>query len=319
MRLFPRTVVIVPLALAAALLVFGAGPNPHTDVALAAETSTPCERSARHAHRACMLDAEAEFWRAVSRCDHIPDSEARRVCRTVAREAYEESVAECEEVRTGRVALCSQLPMAHHPEIDPDGFVAEVTNELFPLIPGTVWIYREVTEEGVFDTEIEVLTGKRRFSGIHCTPVVSTVTNDGEPVEQTIEWFAQDIEGNVWLFGEFSREYLNAQIIEIETWTTGREGAKPGIIMPANPAVGDFFRQGLAIDVSEDTATIVGSGETLQVPAGEFRDVWISIDESPLEPDDIEEKYYAPGVGMVLELDLVTGDRMELVEVRLPE
>jgi len=50
--------------------------------------------------------------------------------------------------------------------------------------------------------------------------------------------------------------------------------------------------------------------------AGNFEDIWVTIDESPLEPDDIEEKYYAPDFGMVLELDLVTGDRMELVEIR---
>ncbi len=318
MRSIFRTAAVVVAALVCSVFVLEAGPRARS-TAFASEAPSPCERSARHAHRACSLEAEAEFWRAISRCDHVPDADARRDCRSAAREAYEEAIATCEAERDARAALCTELPSAHHPDIDPDGFVADITNALFPLIPGTVWVYREVTEDGIFDTEIEVLAGKRRFSGVHCTPVMSTVTREGEPVEQTLEWFAQDVEGSVWLFGEFSREYQNSQIIAIETWTTGREGAKPGVIMPANPAVGDQFRQGLAIDVSEDTATIVESGATVEVPAGEFRDIWISIDESPLEPDDIEEKYYAPGVGMVLELDLVTGDRMELVEVRRPE
>jgi hypothetical protein len=152
--------------------------------------------------------------------------------------------------------------------------------------------------------------------GIEAVVVVDQVFEDGELVEDTEDWFAQDAEGNVWYLGEETAEYEDGEVVSTEgAWEAGVDGALPGIVMHADPQPGQAYRQEYDEGEAEDMAEVVRLDGTVSVPFGEFTDVVVIKEWTPLEPDVVEEKYYATGIGPVLEVTVVGGsERNELVE-----
>jgi len=229
---------------------------------------------------------------------------------------------ECQEQYQARLEVCDELgPDPYDPEINPANFmdiedIIANPNTYVPLIPGTCSTYEAETDEGTEVTETCVTDDTREILGVACVVVRDTVTVDGEVTEDTFDYFAQDIEGNVWYFGENSYTYEDEVIVSVEgSWIAGVDGAKPGIIMYANPQIGDLYRQEFLAAEAEDMGEVLALNETVSVPYGSFQNCVMTRDFSPLEPDVEEHKYYAPGVGAVLEVDVETGERTELVDV----
>ncbi|MBI3118760.1 MAG: hypothetical protein HYZ00_08750, partial [Candidatus Hydrogenedentes bacterium] len=176
-------------------------------------------------------------------------------------------------------------------------------------------IYEGQTDEGLEHTEVVVLEETKEILGVACTVVRDTVTLDGEVIEDTFDWFTQDLAGNVWYFGEASMEYEGDMVVStFGSWEAGVDCAEPGIVMKANPSVGDTYRQEFYECIAEDMATVIAVGETFTVPHGTFNNCIRTRDFTPLDPDIEEEKVYAPGVGHIL--TLVDGEREEeLIDV----
>jgi hypothetical protein len=202
------------------------------------------------------------------------------------------------------------------PAIDAANFVDSVDNPYFPLVPGTRWVYEGTSEGEVERTEVEVLDERREIEGISAVVVRDTVYIDDEMVEDTHDWFAQDSEGNVWYLGEDSHEYENGQDVGTSgSWEYGVDGALPGIVMPAEPAVGDAYRQEYYPGEAEDMGEILEVGISHSIALGDYDDVVVTEDWNPLEPDVVEHKWYARDVGMIAEAAVAGGDeRAELVE-----
>jgi hypothetical protein len=202
------------------------------------------------------------------------------------------------------------------PAIDPADFVDVVDNPLLPLAPGSRWVYEGVTDEGTERIEVVVTDEHREVMGVSTVVVRDTATLDGEVIEDTYDWFAQDQDGNVWYFGEDTTAYEGGEPVDTEgSWEAGVDGALPGIVMLAHPAVGDAYRQEYLAGEAEDMGEVVRVGDAETVPFGAFDDLVVTEDWTPLEPDVVEEKYYAAGVGLVLEVGVTGGEeRVELVE-----
>jgi len=208
----------------------------------------------------------------------------------------------------------SQLAPTHGPyapKIDPRRFVAKVDNPLWPLKPGTTFHYEGV-RGSTPQTDDEVVTHRtKRILGIECTVVRDTVSEHGHPIERTLDYYAQDEDGNVWYMGEDSFELENGRFAKAsDSWLSGVGGGKPGIIMPAHPNLGDRYRQeyyppGEALD----EAHVLGYRGPVTVPYGTFKRSLVTSEFSPLEPQT-EEKYYVAGVGEILER-VVKGHREE--------
>jgi len=215
----------------------------------------------------------------------------------------------------GSVGLAGGKPYA--PVIDPANFVRGVDNPYFPLTPGTTHIYEGQTADGFERVEDFVTHRTKRILGIRCTEVRNRAWLDGELIEETFDWYAQDVYGNVWYFGEFSTEFEGGIPISNEgSWEAGVDGAQPGIIMLANPQVGDTYRQEFYEGVAEDMARVHSLGESVCVAYGCFDDVLVTKEWTPLEPGHIEYKYYAPGVGLILEVGRHGGqDSIGLVDI----
>lgn len=119
--------------------------------------------------------------------------------------------------------------------------------------------------------------------------------------EDTIDWYAQDVSGNVWYFGEDTKE-LNefGHVISTEgTWKAGVNGAQPGIVMEADPKVGDRYHQELAPGVAEDQAEVLSLDASTCVPYGCFDHLLLTKEWTVLKPGVVEQKYYAGGIGFI--------------------
>jgi hypothetical protein len=204
----------------------------------------------------------------------------------------------------------------YHPSIDPADFVTGVDNPYFPLAPGAHWVYSAV-EDGEHQRDEVTVTGERKeVLGIPVVVVRDTITVDGEVTEDTRDWYAQDRDGNVWYMGEDTAEYENGEVTTREgSWEAGVDGAQPGILMPARPRVGDAYRQEYYEGHAEDMGEILRLDGTASVPAGDYDGLVVTRDWNPLEPDVVEEKSYARGVGVVFENTTAGGEeRVELTE-----
>jgi hypothetical protein len=203
------------------------------------------------------------------------------------------------------------------PSIDAANFVATVDNKYWPLAPGTTFHY-EGTRGKTPQTDDEVVTNRTvRILGIACTVVRDTVSEHGRAVERTFDYYAQDKQGNVWYLGEDSFERERGRFVKADdSWRSGVDGAKPGIIMPADPRPGESYRQeyyppGEALD----KARVLGMRGPVVVPYGRFDHALVTSEFSPLEPQT-EEKYYVAGVGEILER-VVKGHHEEFRLVRV--
>ncbi len=201
------------------------------------------------------------------------------------------------------------------PSADPDDFVKRIDNPYLPLEPGSRWVYRS----GGVDPETTTVTvtgDTREVQGVTTTVVHDVVRDaDGKMIEDTFDWFAQDAAGNVWYFGEDTTEYDDrGRPDHSGSWEAGVDGAQAGLAMPAEARVGDSYQQENSRGRAEDRAEVLSVDESVNVEFGSFTDVVQTEDTSPLEPGLVEHKYYAPGVGLVLEQTVLGGaERAELV------
>ena len=217
-------------------------------------------------------------------------------------------------------ACSSSTGPSYNPDI-PASWAAAVTNPYFPLPPGTVWRYRSDTPDGLETTVTEVLSTTRTVNGVVATAVHDQVLLDGELIEDTEDWYAQDPDGNVWYLGEDTREYEDGQVVSTAgSWEWGVGGALPGIIMWADPAahLGEEYRQEFARGEAEDFGKVVALDQSVTVPHGGFTGCLKTEDWNGLEPAAREYKYYCPEVGTVLETNLQGGERVELTDITGP-
>ena len=202
------------------------------------------------------------------------------------------------------------------PDVDPADFVEGIDNPYLPLAEGSRWTYESETEDGLERIEVEVTDEGRAVMGVDVTVVRDTVTLDGEVIEDTWDWYAQDTDGNVWYFGEDTKEYDDdGSVSTAGSWEAGVDGAQPGIVMYAEPQVGQAYRQEYSAGEAEDVAEVVRDADAVDVPAGSYDEVLVILEWNPFDPDVLEEKSYAGGIGVVQEQQVRGGDEVvELVE-----
>jgi hypothetical protein len=208
--------------------------------------------------------------------------------------------------------------VVYAPSFNPADFTTKIDNKYFPLKPGTTFVYRGKTEDATEGDTVAVTSGTRTIMGVECVIVDDRVTEDDKLTEKTYDWYAQDKKGNVWYFGEDSKEYENGKVKSTGgSWEAGKDGAKPGIIMPADPKIGKTYRQEYYKGEAEDMAKALKVDGSARVPYGSFDHVLVTAEWTPLEPNVAEHKYYAPGVGNVLEVATKgPQERLELVDVK---
>ena len=203
--------------------------------------------------------------------------------------------------------------------LDPSDFTTEIDNEFWPMSPGTQWTYDEVDEEGSHLEVVVTVSSETRSiaNGVTARTVRDTVTRDGELIEDTMDWYAQDREGNIWYLGEDTAEFEDGEVASTSgSFEAGADGALAGIIMPAEPAPGMRYREEYDKGNAEDNGEILAVDQIAETPLGRYDSAVLVWDTITIEPDVAEYKLYAPGVGPVLVLGVSGGGgREELVDL----
>lgn len=194
---------------------------------------------------------------------------------------------------------------SHHgyePVLKPADFVKVIDNPYLPFPVGRTLIYRGI-KDGLSQTErVHVTRRTRKIEGITVTAVTDVARHHGKLLEKTTDWYAQNKQGAVWYFGENTVAYLpGGKVDRSGSWRAGVKDAEPGIVMLAHPAVPDGYRQEYWKGNAEDTAWIVSRGGKLTLPRRTVRHILTSLEFSRLEPRVIDQKIYAPGVGIIIE------------------
>ncbi|MCC7189809.1 MAG: hypothetical protein IT312_13800 [Anaerolineales bacterium] len=207
---------------------------------------------------------------------------------------------------------------AYTVNLTPADFAAVVDNPYYPLIPGTIWVYEARLKNGSIERiELEVLHETRIVNGVAVTVLHDTVFVNGVIVEETYDWFAQDKDGNVWYLGEEVDNYVNGALTNhAGAWEWGKDGALPGIYMWADPSahMNETYYQEFYAGEAEDQGQVQSIAEAIAVPIGTFDNVVRTLDTSPLDSKLQENKYYAAGIGVIKEVDLLTGEEVILIE-----
>jgi hypothetical protein len=313
-------IITVRLSLIAGLLLSSRGVSQ----AQSSSDGGVCSTTANVAQTACDHDVADSYWIAVGRCLNTSDSAKRESCLAEARDARTEDRNLCSEQFDARDDLCDALGEApYDPPFERGDFVNPLEigksinpNRFFPLVPGSQWVYRSPSET----VTVDVLGKVELIEGVPCTVVHDVVKHNGRTIEDTLDWFAQNIDGSVWYCGEQSEELEKGRVVDVGgSWRAGDEEARPGIVMQAMPHVGVTYRQEFALGEAEDAATIRSIRGSATVPAASCtRSCLVTREFTPLEPDAREDKYYAPDIGMILSVDRVNGERLELIRYRIP-
>lgn len=296
-----------------------------------------CSATARAQLIACKSEIKDDRWEGIAICLNLADHDERRECTAGLFEERQEGWEECAEQYEARLDLCAALgEEAYDPAFDPADFdddFASLTNPnpYLPIAIGNTWEY----EGGDETIRVEVQGKTKLIDGVTCIVVNDVVAEEGEIIEDTLDWFAQAKDGAVHYCGELARDYeyfegdepLEAELVAIEgSFKAGRDGAKSGLLMMASPVVGETYRQEWAVGDAEDAGTVLSTtyGYGNDEEFDEFApqelvellcddDCVVTRDFTPLEPDVEEYKFYAPGIGMFLEVDPETGDIVQLV------
>lgn len=289
----------------------------------------PCSSAAVSMMRACAVDVMDDLFEGTAICTDIADDTDRADCLVDVELDAIDTEEECDDVFDARLALCESLGDAAHEPMFGEAFAANFVDPLeigntvpvnpwFPLVTGNNWLYLGDGET----IDVTVTDETKLIDGVTCVVVVDVASEGGEVVEITRDWYAQDLTGNVWYCGEIARNFEMfagdnpemPELVDIEgSWKAGRDGAEPGILLPFDPQVGDVFRTEVAYGEAEDAIEILSiTADEMATGGACASNCLMTSDFTPLEPDVEENKYYVPDLGLIVEVDLETGDRVEL-------
>ena len=293
----------------------------------------PCQRSAVQAHLACSYDVRDDLWEAKAVCTHIAADEEREECFEEAQEDRGESWQECRDKLEARLDFCAETGEDRYdPDFDPKMFtdIFDNANPYWLLAPGNHWEFEGDGETIV----VNVLAATKRIADVDCIVVNDVVSDEeGQLIEDTDDWYGQALSGDVYYCGENAKDYEYfdgddpevAELVAIDgSFKHGVEGAKAGIVMWANPQVGDIYRQEFSLGNAEDVAEVLSTtygygvgGELDQDVPQELVELFcdgdcvVTREWNLIEPGAAALKYYAPGVGVFLEVE--DGEVVELV------
>jgi hypothetical protein len=199
-------------------------------------------------------------------------------------------------------------------ELDPADFETHIDNRYWPMRRGSRWLYRGSGDGAKARSRVRV-TGRTKVlaNGVRARALRDAAREKGRLVEVAFEWYAQDQAGNVWYVAEDVMEPMRGKLRRTQGWEAGVDGAQPGVVMPGAPEVGMRYRQQHYRRKNADRSEILSLEERVKVPAGQFNNVLMLRETTPVEPRAAEYKFYAPGVGLVLTQEVSGGKaRLEL-------
>ena len=180
-------------------------------------------------------------------------------------------------------------------------FASSGENSYFVLEPGYQVILRGQEDGEELELVMTVLNETKVVDGVETRVVEEKESEGGSLVEVSRNYFALcKPTNNAIYFGEDVDMYEDGEIVSHEgAWLAGENGSKAGMIMPGKAEGGLKYYQEIALGVAEDRAEIISVNDTLDTPAGTFKQVLKTEETNPLKPGEKENKFYAPGIGLI--------------------
>ena len=201
----------------------------------------------------------------------------------------------------------------HHPTV--------ITNPYYPLPVGATWRWKGEFRHEPYTQRDIVLKKTRLIDGVMTQPVLDQDLVKGRIIAGSVDYYAQDDQGNVWYLGEGTVHYVDGKLTDhADSWIAGEQGALAGIFMPAHPEMGKrTYQQEYAPDIAADVEHVVDVSKTVCVPVRCYHGVVQADETTVLNPGTKAAKYYAPGVGLIGE-DTLSGDpySYKLISVTWP-
>jgi hypothetical protein len=236
-------------------------------------------------------------------------------CAVACKKQMDQSVST--QISAGIVSSASTLLPVFNPA--DFLFVHGIHNPFLAFTPGTDFYYiNTVNDNGNLSYQhihVVITSYTKKILGVNCTVVHDYLKEKGKITEDTYDWYAQDIFGNVWYFGENTRALTDTGWSTLGAWEAGKNNAVPGIAMFADPGavIGVTYYQEFQQGVAEDQAKVVDTTSSAKVAYGSFKNCLKTKEFTRLDPTDIEHKFYVPGVGQVLTTSAT--EREELVSI----
>jgi hypothetical protein len=295
----------------------------------------PCSATAAALFRACENEVEGARYTARARCINVSDRERRRACYGQARAERRLAGRLCRRQRHARLGACRSLGEDRYdpgfePPLFDDPRHPSRPNPFFPLAIGNRWEYRGGAETVI----VKVLDETKAIEGVTCIVVRDRVFEDGELKEDTDDWFATAKDGDVWYCGEEVKDFEGfdgdqprlPELVGIDgSFKVGRDRDQPGVLFRATPAAGEVYREEFSLGNAEDLAVVLsttyrfGADPALDRSVPErlaealcAGDCVVTRNASLLEPGVFERKYYAPGIGLFLEVNPGRGEVVRL-------
>jgi hypothetical protein len=205
---------------------------------------------------------------------------------------------------------------------DPADFVDPTldTNPYHPLRPGMQWVRGGSTLVGDREVPHQIITTMtdviRMIDGVPTIAMLDESTDSGEVAQVGMDYLALDRDGNVWILGGYTEEFEGGEYTNIDSAWLGVEGGQTiGILAPATVTL-DTPTWCIGGDAEEDPSVgqPVDVGVSTCVEFGCYDDVRV-VQEGEIGAPDNENKYYAPGVGVIDNVPLDASlhqDRFEL-------
>ena len=303
----------------------------------AADNGMYCTGTAVTVEQACRFEVADDFMKASAICINSAERDEREECSEEAVAARSEGLRACGQQLAARRSVCAEVGEGRYdPEFDEIDFETDFVNPTrknrwFPLRIGNQWELRGAGEV----VKLEVLNATKLIDDVRCIVLRDIVTKDGKLVEDTDDWFAVARDGNVWYCGEEVKDYETfegdapprPQLVSRDgSFKAGSDGDKAGIIFQGNPRVGQVYREEFSIGNAEDLSRVLstnyayGRNPNLDrlVPATLAQllctgDCVVLKAYTAREPGAFAYKYYAPGIGVFLDITPATGKVVQLV------
>ena len=166
----------------------------------------------------------------------------------------------------------------HHPTV--------ITNPYYPLVAGATWRWKGEYRNLPYTQEDLVMNYTRRIDGVVTRPVLDQDLVKGQIIAGSLDYYAQDDQGNVWYLGEATVHYVDGKLTDhADSWIAGKAGALPGIFMPAHPALGKpRYQQEYAPNVAADVEHVVSTSKSVCEPLRCYAHVVQAVETTVLSP-----------------------------------
>lgn len=213
-----------------------------------------------------------------------------------------------------------QLPIM---PVVPANFDTPMDNPYQPIVAGMTYVYEVEDEDGLVINEITYTDCTIEILGVECAVIYDVeylMLEDGTllKLEETFDFHAWDNWGNFWYFGEDTIEYeydddWNLVGCNTEgTWRAGVDGALAGIILLGDPKPGQSTYQEFYEGEAEDQGKVLRTNAKVSTDFGKFKNVLVLKEWTNLSPGAVEQKLFAPGVGLVLIYELTGGPTVKV-------